>query len=391
MTNKILFISNKSFDQLSGGSILFSRLFNNINLSNISWFVCDDIIKNSTNFEFLSKKYIYIYIFSNRYINHIVRKTNFLSFPFFFVKYKILPSIFFLFNKNYFKKFDKNWIYVTQSTIPLSKIIHKSLKIDYHLSIQDDYSTHLRKSEHLFLANDFKYLIENAKTIDFISEFSEYYYKKKYCINAVTTNFIISNITKTNKPLISKKIHKIGFSGNIWCGETFESFLNAIKLYNDFNNEELIIMMFSSISPKSKLINKYKKFIKLQPFISYDKLTIELQKCDLLYLPMSFSKSNEVVNTTSFPSKIITYLNCGIPILNHSPSNSSSHSYILNKHIGFSINLLNPTEIFKELNYIIESSTNVKRAKISENMNEVIQEFNTTNNINKLMNLINNE
>ena len=44
--NKILFFSNKSFSINSGGSILFSRLFEGIHNSNISWFVCDDTLRN---------------------------------------------------------------------------------------------------------------------------------------------------------------------------------------------------------------------------------------------------------------------------------------------------------------------------------------------------------
>ena len=146
--------------------------------------------------------------------------------------------------------------------------------------------------------------------------------------------------------------------------------------------------MFSSISPKSSIFKHFDDFIQLNPLVQYNVLVKELQKCDFLYLPMSFENNCDVVNITSFPSKIVTYLNCKIPILNHSPIQASSHKFVSRKQIGVSINSNNVNEIVNSLSSIIEYYSIDYRINFSKNMDRVMKEFESEININRLTKLI---
>jgi hypothetical protein len=261
-----------------------------------------------------------------------------------------------------------------------------------HLSIQDNFSTHLNKSEFIFLKNDFEYLIKNADTIDFISDYAKNYFHLKYSLNAKSIPFLISQTINVDKPVLSKTIRIIGFSGNVWCGETIQSFLKGVKIYNSFNPcVRIKVVFFSSLDKNSTFFQGFQDCIDIRSFISYNHLVTELQKCDLLYLPMLFSNHFSDVNVTSFPSKIITYLNCKIPILNHSPIYSATHDFIMKFNLGISINSIEPFNVYQDLQYKFSEFNVEKRISISSEMSEVISLFDVDTNVNRLGRLLFNE
>jgi hypothetical protein len=385
----ILFITNKSFNKISGGSVLFSVLFKNINLKNISWFVCDDKVDtNNLLYKFKKVSYSYSFLFSDSFLNSLVRKFSFISFFYFPIKYKLLSKYIFYKRRKYFLNHDKLWIYVNQQSIPVAALIHKKLKINFHLSIQDNFSTHLRYNEYRYLAKDFEYLLVNATSIDFISEYSKNYYSKKYKITDKTLTFLISQTIDTIKPSLSDKIEQIGFAGNIWCGDTIVKFLNGLKLYNNNNKNKIKFIFYTSLNKNSSFFKDYSDFIDIRSFLPYADLVNELQKCDLLYLPMLFHGPSIEINTTSFPSKIITYLNCKVPILNHSPILSSTHHFVDKFDIGFSINSDNASDVCSSLESLFNNYNLEKRNVFSSNMCEVIKIFDTKKNVDNLQKIL---
>lgn len=386
---KILFITNKSLNKKSGGSVLFSILFNTIKLSDISWFVCDDKVNsNDIFFKFKKISYSYSLFFSSTFLNTLIRKIELVSFFYYFLKYRFFSKIIFFKYKKEFNSYDKIWVYVTQQSIPLATLIHKKFNIKLHLSIQDNFSTHLKFSEYRYLEKDFEYLLVNAFSIDFISDYSRNYYKNKYSIAAKTSTFLISQINNTKEPKIHHTIKSIGFAGNIWCGETILSFLKGLKLYNSLNSNKIKFFFFTSLNEKSSFFKGYEDFIEIRSFLPYSDLVVELQKCDFLYLPMLFVGPSLEVNITSFPSKIISYLNCKIPILNHSPNDSSTFDFVKKFNLGFSINSIDPLEICISLEFLINNFNFEKRKFISSSMTDVINMFDVEKNVEDLRKIL---
>lgn len=384
----VLFISPYNFSENNGGKYLFNEFFKRLKSNKLSWFICSESDKNKgLNYEFNSINYCNSFIFDNKYFNLISRKLFFIGIFFFYVKYNFYSKII---SKKVClnieeNSIDKLWIYASHTTIPVLFYVIKKNKIQYHLSIQDDFATHLPSFEGNLLSEKFKYIIENANSIDFISSSMENYYKLKYTINCDITVFYISNqIDGINKPVINNKLLNISYAGNIWCGETFIPLLNAIKKVNNSNNNrEIKLRLYSQNMPR-KLFKNFLDIIEFKEFKEYGLLLNELQKSDLLYLPMTFKEGQTVVNITSFPSKIITYLNSGIPILNHSPENSATHLFVKDYSVGFSICTMNQNDFVN----LLTTETYNLRIKYSLNSSEVLKTFNADHMMSQLSSLI---
>jgi hypothetical protein len=269
------------------------------------------------------------------------------------------------------KSIDKLWVYASHSTISTLFFLLKIIKIKYHLSIQDDYKTHLPIYESRVLKEKFKFIIENADSIDFISNSMESHYRKVYNITSRTMIFYISNISHHSKlPKIKSSITKIGYAGNIWCGASFIPLLKALEECSSMYNIKINLLIFTQNMPR-KLFNNYSDFVEFKGFKSYELLLNELQNCDLLYLPMSFNQKDRDLNVTSFPSKILTYLNSAIPILNHSPADSATNDFIMDNNVGFSINSEDKDDFVR----LILSDNYKNRRYYSENSRFIIELF----------------
>lgn len=339
LEKKILFITPNSFSENNGGVFLFNTLFSYLKNGVFYWYTCSNNSKKTLlNYTFKKVFYFDERVINNNILNTLARRYCFLGFPWFFIKYKIFKSIisFKVIKVINECEIDKLWIYTSQITIPVTKKVIADTGIRYHLSIQDDIHTHLPNCEVFWLKDDFRFLIENADSIDFISHDMENYYRSKFRIKAESTVFLVGRFEKIAKPIISKKIKIIGYSGNIWCAETFIPLLKSIKVLNSIKNDVIKVRIFTFHFPHS-FFNEYLDIIDFQTIYSYPDLLIELQKCDLLYLPMTFDSKNQITNITSFPSKILTYLNASVPILNHSPENTSSHNFIISNKVGVSV------------------------------------------------------
>lgn len=70
----------------------------------------------------------------------------------------------------------------------------------------------------------------------------------------------------------------------------------------------------------------------------YDTLLERMSKCDLLYLPLSFSETDALGGAAlrvAFPTKAIDYLLAGPPILVHAPADTAVSRFFLRNRAGF--------------------------------------------------------
>jgi hypothetical protein len=386
---KILFISPLAFKEINGGSVLFEELFKYINPFVISWFICSETNKNSIfSYNFKNISYYNSRLFNNSLLNIIARKIRVFGIVFFVFKYKLVSYFSSLQAINLIRneKINFLWIYAYHFSIPVAKKLIKKFNIPFHLSIQDDIHTHLPGYESKFLEDDFKFLLENASSIDFISQEMKKYYLSKYNIVAKTTILILNKEIRIGKPILSKTIKRIGYAGNIWCGENFISLFEALKHLEDNYSIFIKVIVFSNIK-YSHTFENYHKFIEYHSVLEYKDLIPELQKCELLYLPMSFSPEKKITNITSFPSKILAYLNSKIPILNHSPIEAVSHKFVIENEVGYSINILNKESIVDF--FLSATLQDIERRKyFSENAESVLMKFNKDKMVPDLLSLL---
>lgn len=387
---KILFITPYAFNEINGGSVLFKKLFKEIKIGQLDWFICSDWMRSPiSEFKFGKIYPNYNLLLDNPIFNSFARKFSWFGLFFFYLKYKIYSvSI----QKKLSKKIietdiDFLWIYLSHSSISTSAGVIKKNRLKYHLSIQDDVHTHLPSFESRFLKEDFKFLIENANSIDFISDKMYKYYCGIYDIKAKTTTFLIGDNIDVAPPLIKHNIEKIGFAGNIWCRENFICLLESIRNYNSASGSNIKLVVYTCEAARG-FFESYGGLVEFHRMIPYEQLLTELQKCDLLYLPMSFKLESNITNQTSFPSKIITYLNSGVPLLNHSPVLSVSHEFIESKEIGYSITTCETNEFEYEFNRLIQGDHYQMRSHFSNSSVNALRIFDPAEMITKLQGLI---
>jgi hypothetical protein len=387
---KILFISPYAFNKINGGSVLFNKLFKEIKLGQLDWFICSDRLHNSNfDFNFSNIYQNYNILFDNSYINSLARKYYWIGSFFYYFKYKHFAKFIHrkLFNKIIQNDIDFLWIYLSHSSISSSAEVIRGIKLKYHLSIQDDVHTHLPFFESKDLEEDYKYLIENASSIDFISDNMRRYYEKVYNVKAKATTFLIADKVEVALPIINENIQKIGFAGNVWCADNFICILENIKKYNNEFETKIKFVVYTDEGAHS-FFNSYKDIVDLNGMIPYENLISELQKCDLLYLPMTFTTDGFITNQTSFPSKILTYLNAGIPLLNHSPVESVSHEFIMSMQIGYSITTCEINQFYFEFNKLMNVNHYKLRNVYSKYASKALRSFDSVEMIDKLNKLI---
>jgi len=82
-----------------------------------------------------------------------------------------------------------------------------------------------------------------------------------------------------------------------------------------------------------------------------------LSEVDMLYLPYWFSSEFREEATLSFPSKLVTYLAAGRPIVFHGPDYASPAKYLERNNAALFCNSLESDKIIETIQLLIMDST----------------------------------
>ena len=288
------------------------------------------------------------------------------------------------------EKIDKIWIYSHREGIVLLKSIIMKKNIPFHISIHDDILENPDFENFEKVKEDFKYLLGKADSCDFISGFMNEYYKKFLGTGnksiPIWAGFIKKNRIVNNN-FVSRNVSKIAFAGTMWTQEEHESFWKAIgKLNEEKNNNKKIEMDYYTQEFNQKRLNNDYEFLLYKGFLDNNLIPEVLSKYDALYLTMSFSSKFIRISETSFPSKIISYIEAGVPIIAHGPEYSSVVKFIRGHNIGICIKTLDSDEIAVQIN---EFSNNFNlREEIKKNIKIIQNELLFENNSSKFKEIL---
>ena len=87
------------------------------------------------------------------------------------------------------------------------------------------------------------------------------------------------------------------------------------------------------------------------PWATEEEVTSDLDSADLLYLPIPFAKQHESFARFSLPTKLVTYLGSGLPILYHGPPYSSSAALLNNYSAAIQIHTNRPEDVADALEH----------------------------------------
>lgn len=364
--NKILLITYHPLLAVNGGTFTYKSIIEQFPKNELIWIGTGATSIESPEWMNGYKSYIFpSFIFKTNWLR-IFKKP-----PFYLVHYLLLyfyyaPTISIkIINIIKSEKINLVWIEGVKQTFKIGNILLKKTAIPIHLSLNDDYSAQTSAIERFFfIKKHFIYLLHKSKSIDFISEGMVEYYRDNY--GYFKSNYEIfwigNKIDGLPTPIINRKIQRIILYGNIHGMDTVHSFCKAIQLIN--NQGSTIILDIYSEADYSFLERLYRN-VNYKGKVSVDKLASIIQKYDLVYVPLFFSKKGRVVAITSLPSKMILALQCQIPILAHGPSYASNIMFVKKNSVGICIATNIPEKIIEEFNMIkyedrLSSSTNEK-------------------------------
>ena len=177
-------------------------------------------------------------------------------------------------------------------------------------------------------------------------------------------------ITKISK---NRKIKKIIFGGNIGIGQDKNFIIHLVKvLNNNFSNFKFYMVGSGrGIIEINKLLNNNR----LSNFYIIDKLE---QKNYVKYLntfDLGIISLNKNIKYSNFPGKLLTYLECGLPVLAYCSKKIELYKFIKNKKIGYSIDTYNKNVILNSLKKILYNQSFKKKNYKLISQNVLKEEF----------------
>lgn len=199
----------------------------------------------------------------------------------------------------------------------------------------------------------------------------------------IINNYDLSDGEKSTETFFTeeKGIKRIVFTGNLGRFQNLESLINAIKTYGCIENFELIFVgEGKSLNSLKELASGFDciKFIPHQP-VSVARKIIEEAHMGIVSL------ENEIIKY-AYPSKTMTYLAEGTPILVCVTNKCDLSTFILENKLGIVVNPDKEKEIYEAFKKLVDNKIYFNKEH-TQNIFET--NFSKNNYQNKFLNLLN--
>ena len=233
------------------------------------------------------------------------------------------------------------WIVVEgQSIIRLAHALIKHTDLPVHIQVMDPPQGWLRAhglddqttSEVL---KKFDFVLRHARSCAAASWAMAERYASQYGIRSVpVVPSLPAKVARPPRLLATSNELRIGFAGQIYAEKEWSELLAALELLKwQIGGRAVVIDAFV---PKAREVEaRHRSRIRFRPWGETEQLAPILAECDVLYCPYRFDESWREDAELCFPSKLATYLACGVPVLFHGPAYSSPAHFLSRWEAGF--------------------------------------------------------
>ncbi|MFQ3674822.1 MAG: hypothetical protein SNJ83_14620, partial [Aggregatilineales bacterium] len=175
--------------------------------------------------------------------------------------------------------------------------------------------------------------------------------------SGIPDEFLPSRKT-SRKTRVERDYYQVGFAGSLYGVDSFRAFIKALDAEKWVVNEHPVqfVAIGTSVLPVHMRAPKPAEIIWLGRHSQLETISI-LSECDVLYLPYPMDAKHKKTVTTSFPTKMSTYVAANVPIFYHGPSESTVASFIKKHPVALLCSTLDTTDILKVMTELL---TNVE-------------------------------
>jgi glycosyltransferase involved in cell wall biosynthesis len=264
----------------------------------------------------------------------------------------ILPKVVEFGRKN---QVDRIWcILQGQTMVRLARPVAKALGVPLYTQVWDPLGWWLRANKidadtSARVLNEFDEVIRASRACATASWAMSKEYTAKYGVKNIP---IISSLSSDSaRPPATAPNQSdefvIGMAGQIYATEEWNALIHAIDKSDwKVDGRKIKFRILSYGMPSGVVHPKNAEYLE---WMSQKKAIQTLSGVDMLYLPYWFSPAFREEATLSFPSKLITYLAAGRPILFHGPEYASPARYLEENKAGLCCYSLEPDRIFEQI------------------------------------------
>jgi hypothetical protein len=231
-----------------------------------------------------------------------------------------------------------------------AQAVARELSLPFFISLHDDlaYTAAAEVSaaarepaiRDAWLKADARFVISDALG----REYSRRYGSRDYC---VVTDGLAEVHPYRKKP--EPRVRRIYFMGlfHLAYERNFRAFLEALNIL------ERQTSITTSVTCRCEYIRPHVwkdiKQVNVLPFAGEEQVQCDIQKADLLYMPMPFGPEHENFARFSVSTKMVTYVGSGIPIVYHGPTDSAAFDLLQRNNAAIFLPTLDPAEVAESL------------------------------------------
>lgn len=255
-------------------------------------------------------------------------------------------------------------IWITLSTLEAIFLAERLSKLDIPLRVTVwDALEHLLQSQHVHgsmadrLERAFATTLRAASAVSVIGTNMHEMYKQRYGVDAWVIRPGAFRVEGGQDAGRSRSTLRLVFAGSLYAKTEWNALVSALNARNWTICGRRVVLYFLGSFP-FRGASQNRRVVQLGFRPTAQAMAIA-SRCDLAYLPYWFSSEHKTVASTSFPSKLATYVSCGLPVLNHGPAYTEATRIMQDFPIGASCHSLAGDAIVSALEILADSSRTV--------------------------------
>jgi hypothetical protein len=186
------------------------------------------------------------------------------------------------------------------------------------------------------------------------------YYRSRWSLDSLVLR---QTATRVARRPAAAGAFVIAVCGNVYAGPEFRVLLEALeRLGWTLDGRPVEVRVIGQVVVE---VGPLPPTVSVSGWVSYEESLARLASADLGYCPYWFDPQQATVVATSFPSKFISYLTCGLPVFYHGPTTGTPAGFLARYPAGVACHSLDPAAVAEALAGFAASPDRLHAARLA--------------------------